>query len=346
MKKVVGLILLSLTFFGRASGQTPPLRAALYVDTGCRGNGVVYWAEMLHASPDVDLQLVSGEDIRNGALDGRELLVMPGGHGGPQYAAMGDAGADRLRAFVANGGAYFGTCCGIAIALNEEPDFGKRLKMLPLQRVIAPNRGGVTATVTFNRRGAEWLGIREGDWQIRYHNGPVLRPADPVPLCTEMEVLATLNCELAQKGAVVGSMYGTPAAVRATYGKGQMFALNCHPEMMPNTREIVVAGIRALTGRTIRLVERKATPGTQRVGVRTGGDISSKAAVQEYLRLHDDPKLTVAPVTQEQLDEGLGLLFDRVVTPLAATDADSSSAVLTTSGTESPKRLRSMSRTR
>ena len=321
MRKVIGLVLLSLTFFGRASEQTPPLRAALYVDTGCRGNGVVYWAEMLHASPDVDLQLVSGEDIRNGALDGRELLVMPGGHGGPQYAAMGDAGADRLRTFVANGGAYFGTCCGIAIALNEEPDFGKRLKMLPLQRVIAPNRGGVTATVTFNRRGAEWLGIREGDWKINYHNGPVLRPADPVPLCTEMEVLATLNCELAQKGAVVGSMYGTPAAVRATYGKGQMFALNCHPEMMPNTREIVVAGIRALTGRTIRLVEKKATPGAPRVGVRSDGYVSSKAALTEYLRMYDDPSVDVVPVTKTQLDEGIGRLLDRIVTPLEETNA-------------------------
>ena len=99
-----------------------PLRVALYVDDGCRGTGLLRWAEIFRDSPDAEMKLVSGQDIRDGALDDRELLVMPGGWGGPQYAAMGDKGADKLRAFVANGGAYFGTCCGIAIALNEEQE--------------------------------------------------------------------------------------------------------------------------------------------------------------------------------------------------------------------------------
>ena len=222
MKLAVALVLGLSTFVLPAAGESP-LRVALYVDDGCRGTGLIRWAEILRDSPDAELKLVSGQDIRDGALDDRELLVMPGGVGGPQYAAMGDKGADKLRAFVANGGAYFGTCCGIAIALNEDPDFGKRLKMLPLKRVIAPNRGGVTATVKFNRRGAEWLGIREGDWKIRYHNGPVVQPADPVPLCTELEVLATMNCELAQVGPVVGPMYGTPAVDQLDEGLSARF---------------------------------------------------------------------------------------------------------------------------
>ena len=292
-----------------------PLKVALYVDDGCRGSGVVRWAEILRDSPEAELKLVSGQDIRDGALDDRELLVMPGGTGGPQYAAMGDAGADKLRAFVANGGAYFGTCCGIAIALNEEPDFGKRLKMLPLKRVIAPNRGGVTATVKFSRRGAEWLGIREGDWKIRYHNGPVVQPSDPVPLCTELEVLATMNCELAQKGPVTGAMYGTPAAVRAKYGKGTMLAFNCHPEVFPTSREIIVGGVRALTGRTIRLVAQPLKPrGAERVGYFVG-KLGCKSSVEEYFRLRADPSVDVVPVTQDQLAEGMSARFDRIVRP-------------------------------
>ena len=290
-----------------------PLRVALYVDDGCRGTGLIRWAEILRDSPDAELKLVSGQDIRDGALDDRELLVMPGGVGGPQYAAMGDAGADKLRAFVANGGAYFGTCCGIA--LNEEPDFGKRLKMLPLKRVIAPNRGGVTATVKFSRRGAEWLGIREGDWKIRYHNGPVVQSSDPVPLCTELEVLATMNCELAQKGPVTGAMYGTPAAVRAKYGKGTMLAFNCHPEVFPTSREIIVGGVRALTGRTIRLVAQPLKPrGAERVGYFVG-KLGTKASVEEYFRLRADPSVDVVPVTQDQLAEGMSARFDRIVRP-------------------------------
>lgn len=298
-----------------ASSAAEPLKAALYVDDGCRGTGVLRWAEILRDSPEAELKLVSGQDIRDGALDDRELLVMPGGWGGPQYAAMGDAGADRVRAFVANGGAYFGTCCGIAIALNEEPDFGKRLKMLSLQRVIAPNRGGFTATVTFNRRGAEWLGIREGDWRIRYNNGPVVQPSDPVPLCTELEVLATMNCELAQIGPVTGRMYGTPAAVRAKYGRGTMLAFNCHPEVFPSSREIVLAGIRALTGRSLHpAVQPLKSRGAERVGFYTTVSFD-KVYLEEYFRLRAEPAIDVVPVTQNELDEGMSARFDRIVKP-------------------------------
>lgn len=293
-----------------------PLKVALYVDDGCRGNGLLRWAEIFHDSPDAELKLVNGQDIRDGVLDDRDLLVMPGGQGGPQYKAMGDVGADRLREFVANGGAYFGTCCGLAITLNENPDFGKRLKMLPLKRVVAPSRGGFTATVRFNRRGAEWLGIREGDWKIRYHNGPVVQPSDPVPLCTELEVLATMNCELAQVGPVAGSMYGTPAVVRAKYGKGMVLAFNCHPEVFPSTRKIIVGGIRALTGRTIRLVEQPIKPrGAERVGYFTGKVRADKAFIEEYFCLRANPVIDVMPVTQDQLDEGMSGWFDRIVKP-------------------------------
>ena len=315
MKTLLAFVLSLLSVVLFAASDAVPLKVALYVDDGCRGTGLLRWAEMLCDSPDAELKLVSGQDIRDGALDDRELLVMPGGVGGPQYKAMGDAGADRVRAFVANGGAYFGTCCGIAIALNEEPDFGKRLKMLPLKRVIAPNRGGFAATVKFNRRGAEWLGIREGDWRIRYHNGPVVQPSDPVPLCLELEVLATMNCELAQTGPVKGPMYGTPAAVRAKYGKGTMLAFNCHPEVFPESQKIIVAGIRALTGRTIRLVRQPLKPrGAERVGYFVG-KLGTKASVEEYFRLRADPTVDVVPVTRDELDEGASVRFDRIVKP-------------------------------
>lgn len=203
MKTISAFVICLLSGVLFATSEAEPLKAALYVDEGCRGNGVIFWAEMLRDSPDVDLKLVSGVDIRGGALDGCELLVMPGGVGGPQYKALGDDGAAKLKAFVADGGKYFGTCCGIAIALNEEPGFAKRLKMLPLKRKDGPARGGFTATVKFNARGREWLGIKDEEWHIRYHNGPVLQPADPVPECTELETLAVMDCELAQKGKVV-----------------------------------------------------------------------------------------------------------------------------------------------
>lgn len=308
----------------RAGAQTPsPLRAALYIDKGCRGAGVVRWAQLLRDSPDVKVKFVDGADIRGGALDDRELLVMPGGWGGPQYEAMGDEGAGRLRAFVADGGLYFGTCCGLAIALNEDPGFAKRLKMLPLRRVPGQNRGQVFATVTFGKSGAEWLGIRAGDWTIRYSNGPVVEFTDPVPLCSELEVLATMNCELVQRGEVKTPMFGTPAAVRANYGKGRILAFNCHPEILPSTCEIVAGGLRALSGREIRLVPPPARmPGAERIGYYVGdGLIGSKQAVEGFFKLREDRAVDIRPVTREQLDEGMDGMFDRVVRPADVADA-------------------------
>ena len=307
--------ILAIGLLSGLCASAAPVKTALYVDDGCRGGGLLRWATILRESPDVDLKLVSGADIRSGALDDRALLVMPGGTGREQYAALGDAGAQKIRDFVAAGGSYFGTCCGIAIALNEETSYSKRLRMLPLKRVDGPVRGGFTANVSFNRRGAEWLGIREGDWKIRYHNGPIVEMTEPVPLGSDFEVLATMNCELMQVGAAKTPMFGTPAAVRAKYGKGQMFALNCHPEAMPKTREIVVAGIRALTGATIRLKPmKKRAQGAESVGF-FASELGCKSSVEEYFSLRADPAVDVVPVTQDQLDEGVAVRLDRIVKP-------------------------------
>jgi len=314
MKKIVFCALVALIVC--RSWAAEPVPAALYVDRGCRGAGVVQWAELLRDSPDIELKLVSGADIRNGALDDRQLLVMPGGWGGPQYDAMGDAGADRVRAFVANSGKYFGTCCGFSIALNEDPDFGKRLKMLPFRRT--PNhtsRGQVFGSVAFNRRGAEWFGIPGGNRRIRFSNGPIVIPTDPVPACSNVEVLATVNYEVACVGEVAKPMHGTPACVRADYGKGEMLVFNCHPEAFPVTRDIVAAGLRALTGRPVRLVPRKApAKGVERIGYLCDPSFDlSVASVMRYFELRKDPAVEIRPVTRQDLDTGLGELLDRVI---------------------------------
>jgi len=297
-----------------ASGQ--PLRVGLFVDRGCSGGGVLRWAEMLDGSPDVDLHILRGKEIAAGGLTGLDLLVMPGGRGDWQYQSLGDAGAQAIRDYVAGGGKYYGTCCGIAVALNEDTAGFRRLRMIPFKRIIAPNRGGVRATVAFNDKAKAYLGVG-GRRMIYYHNGPALQPADPVPLCTEVEVLATMDCELAQEGPVKGAMYGTPAAVRAKYGKGEMLAFNCHPEINADSRDIVYAGIRALTGRMIAQPPKRTPTGKKRVGFKSAGIGAKKRGVEKYLELVHDPKVYVVPVTDDQLKTGYGEVLDEVVAPEA-----------------------------
>lgn len=294
-----------------------PLKAALYVDKGCRGNGLLSWAEMLRDSPDVSLKLVDGADIRAGALDDRDLLVMPGGDGAPQYEAMGDEGADRVRAFVAKGGRYFGTCCGFSIALNEVRPDRKRLRMLPFRNKPGKVRGGFTAKVRFNDTGLRYLGLSEKEqtWNIRYHNGPIVVGTKAVPACSNVAVVATIQSELAQYGAATSPMFGAPAAVKADYGAGKMLVFNCHPETFPASRPLVVAGICALTGREIRLVPQPLKPrGAERVAFFTGV-LGSKQAVEDYFALRAQPDIDVVPMTQDQLDEDWRGRFDRIVKP-------------------------------
>ena len=294
------------------SSAAVPLKAALYVDDGCRGSGVVRWAEMLRDSPDVELKLVSGADIRDGALAGRDLLVMPGGHGGPQYKSLGDEGAAKLKAYVAGGGKYFGTCCGLAMALNEDELPFRRIKLLPFKRVSGPVRGGFVADVKFNARGLEFLALTNEHRNITYHNGPIVEPAEAVALASNVEVLATMDCELSQHGPVVNGMYGTPAAVRANYGKGEVLAFNCHPEARADTRDIVVGGIRALTGRTIALPREEPRNGREAVGFMSS-EFGDKSVLGRYLDMKREGKVYVVPLTQDDVSSGRAATVDRII---------------------------------
>lgn len=301
-----------------AAATTPksanPLRVGLFVDRGCAGGGVLRWAEILDGSPDVDLKILKGKDIAGGALKGLDLLVMPGGRGDWQYQSLGDGGAQAIRDYVAEGGKYYGTCCGIAVALNEDNQSFKRLRMIPFKRIIAPNRGGVTATVAFTDKGTDYLGVK-GKRKILYHNGPALQPAESVPLCTKVEVLATMDCELAQEGPVKGAMYGTPAAIRATYGKGEMLALNCHPESNADSQDIVYSGIRALTGRTIQPPPKRTSTGKTRIGYLSSNIGAKKRGVENYLDLVHDPSVYVDVILESDVTSGRADVFDRIVRP-------------------------------
>ena len=53
------------------------LKTGFYVDDGSRGNGAFTWAQLLFYSPQLEVTLLDGKDIRNGKLDNLDLLVVP-----------------------------------------------------------------------------------------------------------------------------------------------------------------------------------------------------------------------------------------------------------------------------
>ncbi|MDP6369908.1 MAG: biofilm PGA synthesis protein PgaB, partial [Planctomycetota bacterium] len=66
-------------------------------------------------------------------------------------------------------------------------------------------------------------------FEIEYANGPILEAARQ-PELEDFEVLLWFRGELAENGAPLGVMPGTPAVVGAAFGKGRAMAFSPHPE--------------------------------------------------------------------------------------------------------------------
>ena len=62
----------------QSSGR-PPLKVAVYADNGPSGIGAVEWFRLVQESPELELKLLDGKMVRDGALDGLDLVIMPGG---------------------------------------------------------------------------------------------------------------------------------------------------------------------------------------------------------------------------------------------------------------------------
>ena len=230
-----------------------PVKAGLYCGLGSRGANFVYWGKILKDSPDVELTYLDGEDLRNGKLDGLDILVMPGGDSKKQYGSMKEEGAESIRRFIRGGGKYFGTCAGLSLLLAET----NRVALLPYRRINGYYaRGGGDVKVEFNEEWMEKLAITNANWSIRFHDGPVVTTTKAIA-DVHAEVMALCRNAVDEHGKQPterrDAMIGTPAFIYATCGKGKIIACNCHPEGKKMTRELLSAVFDRLVGRRIAI---------------------------------------------------------------------------------------------
>ncbi len=201
----------------------------------------------------MELTYLDAEDIRNGKLEGLDILVMPGGSGMGQYDALQEEGAEAIRRYVRNGGKYFGTCAGFSATLNEAK---RRIRLSPYKRIEGHyDRGFGTEDVTFNEKWMKELALTNANWKIYFRGGPVVISTDAIPDATS-EVMAVCQNAIDEHNKNLerrDAMIGTPAFVYGTYGKGEMIACNCHPEFDTTSRELISAVFGRLTGRRIAI---------------------------------------------------------------------------------------------
>ena len=253
-----------------------PLKVGVYADKGPGGIGAVEWFRLVDESPEMELHLLDGAAVRTGALDGLDLLIMPGGSSMDEFKTLGTNGVERMRAFVRNGGGYVGTCAGCCLLMDGPK---KRARMMPWNSSGSEGHT-MFPTINLNAKGAKALGLKEGPHVMRYHGGPFLQPTTNVIADAHMEIWGTFDAEATFKGRInqKKKMYGSGAVVGGTYGKGRVFVTSAHPEYFNGTLYVIEAALKSVTGRTITFPPRTRAPRVLSVGFLAKGISGVKTA--------------------------------------------------------------------
>lgn len=192
---------------------------------------------------------VTAEEIRQGALADFDVLAQGGGRASIQSDALGDAGKEKIREFVRNGGGYVGICAGAYLAASDRPYYLRLVNARVIDREHWA-RGGGDVQIRFTEEGRRALRQRTPTTQITYNQGPLLARDSQTDLPNYTE-LAIFETEIAKKGAPQGVMKGTSAMVSAPFGKGRVFLSSPHPERTPGLDRLLQAAITWASGHDI-----------------------------------------------------------------------------------------------
>ena len=204
------------------------------------------WGIMAHKAlteADLPFDLVRAEDIRQGCLKRCSALFVPGGWASNKIKALRDDGAEEIRRFVHDGGAYVGFCGGAGLATQDGlgllpirrrptkdrvPSFSGRIKLIqssehacwrgveepifhawwPSQFVIDGDGVSVLATYGTALPDAFSSDINIGD-------------AETYGTWSELEQLYQINLDPKR-------LAGEPAVLEGTFGKGTVFLSLVH----------------------------------------------------------------------------------------------------------------------
>ena len=220
-------------------------KVALMVGKGAVGASFS-WMQILSFCPQMELKFVDGKMIREGALEGCDVYVCPGGYDRQIYRDIGREGAEVIREFIRKGGCYLGTCAGAIFTLNDAKGYGLApWKQDPANSNFTHGHAQIVMSVT--KRGSELMGVPASNRFVWYWNGPLMIPAPIEGM--KSEVLAVYHGDILMNTTKLLRQAGYPAMVSVEFGKGKMVVSSCHPEMTPRTHDIVAGAFKYLTGR-------------------------------------------------------------------------------------------------
>ena len=296
-----------------AAAEPAKVKVGFYIENGSLGCGVLYWARILHFSPQLEVTLINGKDIRDGKLKDLDLLMVPGGSSSKQCKAMGEAGMTEVRRYVAEGGAYLGVCAGYHCALRGKERIG-----LFTYRRRENGYGGLAALrVELTEKAEKVLGIPKGNYNVRYSHGPIVRSAPdtaPGDVEAKTEVIGIYRASVSPAGQAGVNFFGAPAMLFGTYGKGKVVATSCHPESRTASWPIALGCVYAATGvrPTPQLPVKVYRP--IRVGY-LAPSVIGKKRIREVVELDRDREIDLHFVDPNALEEGILSHLDVMIYP-------------------------------
>ena len=263
-------------------------------------------------APELDLALVDGADIRNGALDDLDLLVMPGGSSNVIVGDLGPKGEEKLKEFVRRGGGYVGMCAGNVILLDDEYRVAYGMKMVPYSRYGAFS-GDAMTSMALTDEGAKALGMTKETFDVWYSGGPIMfRRHDEVP-DAKIETWGVYGRNVTNEGWGA-HMAGNVACLGGTYGKGRIAATACHPEFRHSSDPLLKGLFRYATGREITFPEPKVNPGAKKVYYYSW-PVAGKECARLLVELDADPDIEVVTEERDEMCGGALNGFDALVIP-------------------------------
>lgn len=289
-----------------------PLRAGVFTGIGSMGLSSTELIRYVARSPELDLTLVDGADVRNGALDGLDLFVMPGGSSGVIMGDLGHKGVENLKAFVRRGGAYVGICAGCVILLDDEYRIACGMGMTPYSRYGAYS-GDAMTSMTLTDEGAKALGMAKGTFDVWYSGGPIMfRRNEEVP-DAKIETWGLYGSNITNEGWGA-HMQGNVSCIGGTFGKGRIAATACHPEFRHSADALAKGLFRYAAGREVTFPEPKVNNGAKKVYYYSW-PVAGKECARLLTEIDADPDIDVHTDERDEMCGGTLDAFDALVIP-------------------------------
>ena len=291
--------------------ESRPLRAGVFVGVGSMGLSSTELIRYVARSPELDISFVDGEDMRNGALNSLDLLVMPGGMSGTIVGDIGPKGVENFKEFVRNGGSYVGMCAGNVILLEDEYRIAYGFGMIPYSRY--GSAGDAMTSMTLTDEGAKALGMKKGTFDVWYSGGPIMfRRHDEVP-DAKIETWGIYANNITNEGWGA-HMVGNVSCVGGTYGKGRIAATACHPEFRHSADPLAKGLFRYAAGREITFPAPKVNPGAKKVYYYSW-PVAGKECARLLVELDADPDIDIRTDERDEMCGGALDAFDALVIP-------------------------------